>query len=99
MLSTVNELQLFIIWYIYSIYIYIYIYISTCIIYIYIYIYIYINNILHNTNNTTHYFTPKFLNLYFYANFIRIFLNTLYKITLYMIFAQLHNPNLPQYTI
>ena len=82
MLSTVNELQLFIIWYIYSIYIYIRIYISTYIIYIYIYIiyiyiiYIYIHNILHNTNDTNHYFTPKLLNLYFYANFIRIFLYT-----------------------
>ena len=74
MLSTVNELQLFIIWYIYSIYIYTYIYIHMH--NIYIYIYIYIHNISHNTNNTTHYFTPKFLNLYFYANFIRIFLNT-----------------------
>ena len=70
MLSTVNELQLFIIWYIYSIYIYIhtYIYIHIHDIYIYIYIYIYyiyIHNILHNTNNTNHYFTPKLLNLYF----------------------------------
>ena len=70
MLSTVNELQLFITWYIYSIYIYIYIhtyiYIHIHNIYIYIYIiYIYIHNILHNTNNTNHYFTPKLLNLYF----------------------------------
>ena len=52
--------------YIVYIYIYIHIYIHIHNIYIYIYyIYIYIHNILHNTNNTNHYFTPKLLNLDF----------------------------------
>ena len=44
---------------------------------------------------STHYFIPKFLNYILIQISYEYFYTLLYKILLY-IFAQLHNPNLPQ---